>query len=628
METKSRLRFDDTFYGRKKEKELLQSCYEKLPSLVYIGGFSGEGKSRLVSLFCSRKTNAYFCSGKCDEASTQIPFSSLIRAMSDLGTQICDRGEEELSRIRNELQEMDLDLQILVDLIPSLSRVVGLKKQSSVSSDMTENLVSDGSSNVQMGFKFTYIFIRFIRSVSTTSQPLILFLDDMQWQDESSLELLRCLFLDGALRNFMFIGAFRSNEVDQNHPLSHHLAEVKKQGNMTQIDLMGLSRSETSDMIANVLNAEVSVVERLADAVYDKTQGNIFYTKSMLENLVERQILTFSFTSYSWHWDIERVRDEVKVSDNVVSIVVERMKILDPNLQRLMTLAAYLPSSFHFDVLEKIVETVENGCEKKTAVLDRLEDAVTLGFLTNTIGSPYYRFSHDRIQQSSLLLVEEDERNSLSLLVGRLLLTLSENDSENGDRLLYTAVDRLNTVPSNIPGLNPQDLIKVNLEAGQRAARVSAHYPAMIYLKKAESLLQRLPGNKWKTMYGLTLKLYVSLANSEVTLGQLEEAEKHAKEIIANAETMGDKYAAYRILSESLGCQNRNLEAIKVDRKMLSFLGESTGNYDSAFLMLLKLLKMRKRLSKMSSEEFLGLPMSSDFTQNGELNRQEVRPLY
>jgi predicted ATPase len=164
--------------------------------------------------------------------------------------------------------------------------------------------------------RFQLVFRRFIAVFARPEHPLALFLDDLQWLDAATLDLLGDLLARSELQ-LMLIGAYRDNEVDAVHPLRRKLEAIRQAGAPVQeIRLAPLGRDDLKELIAEALRCEPARAARLAQLVHEKTAGNPFFVIQFLYALAEERLLTFDHGAGRWTWEMDRVHAK-GYTDNV-----------------------------------------------------------------------------------------------------------------------------------------------------------------------------------------------------------------------------------------------------------------------------------------------------------------------
>lgn len=363
------------------------------PSIALIKGLAGTGKSTFAKKFMdqldqqSKQSDGsivrpFFLRGKFDDLSVD-PFSAIIEAFNGFASQL---SAEETEVIRKKVQDvMGNEAELLATVIPGLKDVTGISV-----------LVPSGS-NEHAKNRMKYVFQNFVNAISTQERPVILLLDDLQWCDKASADLLEALLTDGELRYLMFIGCYRSDEISEDAPFWQALQAVEKSQHVGSMELTNLSEFETTRFVANILNVEENSVTPLSDVVYRKTQGNLLFVKQVLDEMERKQILEFSEETKEWNWKLDNVED--LLPDNLIEALTQRLLRMSPKMQKIMTTTAYSRNGIDFETLQKLLELdgLEMTAKRLTKLLDK---AVLDGHLMNSMGSTKYFFSHDRIRDA------------------------------------------------------------------------------------------------------------------------------------------------------------------------------------------------------------------------------------
>src|ERR1019366_603549 len=166
-------------------------------------------------------------------------FQSLVRPL-------LSQSEAELGRWRDDLCEaLGPNGQLIVNVVPELELVIG--KQPAAA-----NLpASDAQNRFQMAFR------RFLGVFARKEHPLALFLDDLQWLDAATLDLLEHLVTQSEVRHMLLVGAYRDNEVSPSHPLLRTLAAVRKaDARVQEIVLAPLALDDVGRLACDTLHCE------------------------------------------------------------------------------------------------------------------------------------------------------------------------------------------------------------------------------------------------------------------------------------------------------------------------------------------------------------------------------------
>src|SRR5262249_18637566 len=192
-------------YGRASEIDTLLAAFDCVvksgtPELVLVSGYSGIGKSALINELHKVLVplRSLFASGKFDQYKRDIPYSTLVEACHSLVRPLLSMNDAELTRWRDALLEaLGPNGRIVIDLVPELKLIMG--EQSPVPELEPE----------QEERRFQLVFGRFIGVFARPEHPLALFLDDLQWLDAATLNLLEDLLTRPHLQQLMLIGAYR-----------------------------------------------------------------------------------------------------------------------------------------------------------------------------------------------------------------------------------------------------------------------------------------------------------------------------------------------------------------------------------------------------------------------------------
>ncbi len=534
----TRFQLPQRLYGRDTHAAALLQGFERVaqqgrPELILVRGYSGIGKSSVVHELHKPvvRQHGFFLSGKFDQFQQDIPYSPLAQAIRRLTQQLLSGTDEELARWREHLHEAwEGNGQVLVDVVPQLELVVG--KQPPV----PELPPSEAQ------HRFNRVFRRFLGVFATAERPLVVFLDDLQWADLASLQLLQHLLTHPETPPVLLIGAYRDNEVSPSHPLTLALEELRKAGaRMTDLQLEPLSLEEVQRLVADTLpGAGAGVVAPLAALAREKTGGNPFFLLQFLLTLNRDGLLTRT-PEGTWRWDAAGVRAK-GYSDNVVDFMVGKLRQLPMGTQHLLRLAACVGNSFSLRILLLI-----SNMEEATELEHGLEPALQEGLLMSA-GPEQYRFLHDRIQQAAHALIPVQERKAVHLRIGRLLL--ASLTPEEVQEKIFDVASQLNAGAELIT--EPEERLRVarlNAEAGWKAQASTAFRSAVGYLAMA---FQHIPGDPWETAPELAFKLQLDQALCEFMSGNGAEARRLVQELQPRARSRADTAAVFRLKSDIL----------------------------------------------------------------------------
>ena len=348
---------------------------------------------------------------------------------------------------------------------------------------------------------------RFIGVFARPEHPLALFLDDLQWLDAATLDLLEDLLTQPDVQHLLLIGAYRDNDVDAAHPLMRKLEAIKNEGGkVEEITLAPLAQEHLGQLIADALRCEPGHAALLTQLVHEKTAGNPFFVIQFLYALAEERLLAFDHGASRWTWDLERIRAK-GYTDNVVDLMVGKLTRLPAETQKALQLLACLGNVAEITMLSIVLGT---SAEQVQAAL---WEAVRQELVERLDGS--YRFIHDRVQEAAYSLIPEISRAADHLRIGRLLA--ARTPPEQRDEAIFEIVNQLNRGATLITAREEREqLAELNLIAGKRAKASTAYASALTYLTAGAALL---PEDCWERRHELTFALELHRAECEFLTG-------------------------------------------------------------------------------------------------------------
>ena len=456
-DSSDRLLIPEKLYGREREVDALLAAFDRVVAqgtaeLVLVSGYSGVGKSSVVNELHKVLVppRGLFAAGKFDQYKRDVPYATLAQAFQMLVRQILVKSEAEVDHWRHALLEaLGPNGQLMVNLIPEVEFVIG--KQPPVAELPPQEARG----------RFQLVFRRFLGAFARPEHPLALFLDDLQWLDTATLELLERLVTDPDVRHVLLIGAYRDNEVSSSHPLMRTLAAIRDAGARPQeIVLAPLGLDDVERLIADALRCGPDSAGPLALLVHEKTGGNPFFAIQFLTSLAEEGLLRFDRAAAAWIWDLDRIRAK-GYSDNVVDLMLGKLRRLPHQTQTALQQLACLGN-----VADMALLSLAFG-QSQEEIHAPLWDAVRTGLILRLEGS--YAFLHDRIQEAAYALIPESARAEVHLRIGRkLLASLTEdglaehlfdvaNQLNRGAELLVDHDEKVHVAAIDLePGVRPK----------------------------------------------------------------------------------------------------------------------------------------------------------------------------
>jgi PAS domain S-box-containing protein len=341
-----------------------------------------------------------------------------------------------------------------------------------------------------------------------------LFLDDLQWQDAATLELLEHLVTDPDVRHLLLVGAYRDNEVSLYHPLMRTLDAIRKAGaRIQEVLLAPLEVDDVGRLLVDSLHCNRDSAHALAQLVHERTGGNPFFAIQFLTGLAEEGLLAFDANAAAWISDLARIRAK-RYTDNVVEFMVAKLKRLPDATQQALQQLACLGNVAEIATLTLVRGISEDG------IHTALWEAARTGLILRLDSS--YAFLHDRVQEAAYALIPENERAEAHLRVGRVLA--SRAPSEELEEKIFEIVNQLDRGAALIHSREERDWVaELNLIAGKRAKTSTAYASALNYLAAGRALLTE---DSWQRQYELVFSIEYHWAECELLTADLAAAEE------------------------------------------------------------------------------------------------------
>jgi PAS domain S-box-containing protein len=530
-DTSDRLLVPEKLYGRAHEIDTLLAAFDRVaaggaPELLLVSGYAGIGKSSVVNELHKVlvPSHGLFATGKFDQYKRDIPYATLAQAFQNLVRRLLGKSETELQRWRDRLQQaLDPNGLLIVDLVPELKLIIGAQPP-------VPDLPPKDAQN-----RFQLVFRRFINVFARPEHPLALFLDDLQWLDAATLDLLEHLLTHSEVRHLLLVGAYRDNDVSPSHPLLRTLEAIRKaEARVQEIVLAPLGLDDVGQLVADAMHCEPERVRPLAQLVQEKTGGNPFFAIQFLTALAEEGLIAFDLVAQAWQWDMGRIRAR-NYTDNVVDLMTGKLKRLSATTQDALKKLACLGNVAPTATLALVHGTTEE------AMHAALWEAVRAGLVLREDGA--YKFLHDRIQQAAYSLIPDEQRADVHLRIGRALLA-SMTANELAEHLFDVANQFNRGATRLIHRDEKMQVATIDLRAGRKAKASAAYASARAYFSAGTALLDE---RNWGSQYELTFSVWLERAECELLSGNFEKAEQLIAELLPRGASKVDQAAVYHL---------------------------------------------------------------------------------
>ncbi|MGB3570882.1 MAG: AAA family ATPase, partial [Phormidesmis sp.] len=654
-----RFNIPEKLYGREQEVTTLLAAFDRVSGisqsesiedsesanhseLILVAGFSGVGKTALVNEVHKpiARQRGYFIKGKFDQYQRNTPFFGFVQALRDLVRQLLTESSTALQAWKTEISAaLAENGQVLIEVIPELELLIG-----------KQPLASELSGTVAQN-RFNLLFQRFIQVFATPAHPLVVFLDDLQWADSASLQLMTSLVEETKNASLLLIGAYRNNEVHSAHPLMLTIAAIAQRQfeekvrnrqlssrplpTINTLILEPLKQTSIDHLVADTLRCSIEQAQPLSELVFHKTSGNPFFATQFLTSLYQDGLIYFNRPRISsqsgeigWQCDIAQIK-ALSINGSVIEFMAERLKKLPAGTQSILKLAACIGNQFDLTTLSIICQQSHS----KTAT--QLYQAIQIGLIipqnevykfywspllsdkTQTedrpsqqrasseyAGKATYKFLHDRVQQAAYSLIPIEKKRSTHLMIGRCLLNNASSDET--DSRIFEIANQLNIGAALIEDKAEKDrLAKLNLAAGRKAKLSTAYVAAAGYF---EAGIDNLPSDCWIKQYSITLSLYESAAEAAYLKGDFAQMAIRLASVFTNALTFLDTIKAHEIQIQAYIAQNKLADAVNWALGVLESLGVYLPQQPKQYAVSWAIWKTQRALAKRSIASLADLP--------------------
>ena len=586
------------FYGREKEYETLLQDYEAVcnggNTTVFVAGPAGIGKTTLVKkLFeLAPAKDGYFISGKFEKLKQHVPYSAFSSAFGELARQILAESEESFALWKKKLLKVQREIEVIADAVPEISLIYGKQRKP-----------PEPVNPKEAQSRFMLAFCELIRVVTHQNSPLIIFMDDLQWADPASIQLIKYISLETKLSHILLICAYRDTAEEAVDGLSE-LTCIQNEKHVRNILIHSFGLDDVNKYLADLLDSSIENVFELAKLFYRRTGGNPFLLKRLLKTVLDKGMLEYSKTNNCWEWDLKKIKN-LKAEENMLRFTRDTLFQLHEEALNTIKLASCIGSEFD-------VETLSNVSNMEDRLLrNHLEQAVEKELIlpadkdSDTSG---YTFVHDCIREAAYSLITEKEKQEIHLKIGRSMYKLNKEALQQ--EILFQAV---NQYDKGIELLNDrrekQMLAGLNLSAGTVAKELTAYDTALFYFETGMNLLNN---DAWENQERLIYELSTGCALCRYLCGDFQGADRLFARILTCFESKMDRANIYSLKTVLQTAEGNNTEAVQSGLKALECLGAGSLKPPGKAVLALEIVKWRIAAGSKKAEDFVRMQQLDD----------------
>ncbi|DAB38776.1 MAG: hypothetical protein A2023_02275 [Sulfuricurvum sp. GWF2_44_89] len=394
------LHFGDHIFGRDEEIGLLKEVAQKVTShkgvRLVVSGAGGVGKTRLIEEFLTllNSSGSRILRGKFEQNRSSHPYLSFKQLFAQLKMVW-------IRHIKNT-QEVQLDTRSIQTLSHYFSELREI---------LTPKSISNATTGEEMRHQLPYALQEFLKQIATDTSPLVIFMDDLQWADSASLDLIQKAILQMDIPNLHFIFSYRTDEIESNPVSLEFVQKVREQcsDEVYFFDLSPLMTKDMKTMFKEMLGEGRSDVESLAELIHKKTDGNPFYIKTFLYDLIDAHEIAYE--KGKWRFDLEKIRT-YGASVNIAGLIRAKFSQLSRDEQEYLYYLSLLGGRFDTHLALRMMR----GLKYPNTIMHQLESK---GFIE--VFSGHYQFVHDVIQQHVIHSIPMTMKKTIHLNIGEFL---------------------------------------------------------------------------------------------------------------------------------------------------------------------------------------------------------------
>ncbi len=479
-----RLHLPDGLVGRGEQVAALlavfESCGAGAARLAVLDGPSGIGKSAVLGELQTQiaARGGQIAPGACRRLDQATPYAALAQGVQALVRQALAEPGAPLQAWRERLlAALGGEGRLLFDVLPDLELVLGPQPPVAALPP------------VERANRFRRVFRQLLQGLARPQQPLVVVLEDLQWCDQATLQLLEDTLGVGDARHLLVLATLRDAEVEPSGPLMATLAELAIRGKtLHRESIRPLTREEIAGWLSAALRPCLQDLTGLVDLVHASSAGNPFLMRLLAESLHEQRALRFNSELGEWEWRPQQAA-EARLPDDLGALLTHRLRELAPAAFTAVTTAACVGARFELRTLASLLQA------PLTEVAAAVREAESRGLVLAVDGA--YQFMHERVQQAASAALAPARAQGLHLAIGRALANAGGGDFEVVHHLNLGAA--LLTDPTE-----RRELAARNLAAAQRALAATAVASAASYARAGAAALGP---EAWEEAPGLAFAL-------------------------------------------------------------------------------------------------------------------------
>ena len=589
--------------------------------VLVLTGAQGSGKTHLIqNVQISVRKHSYFTLASFDRA-RPAPFEPLVKAISSLLRQIFserDVGTPYHESVRSNLSPIWAVLHVMLNLPENLlarstalgvngapkppKRVIkadlpgiaALASRSGASAQAISQARQDflrGASSGKAEARFMNAYLDVLRIISR-GKLLCICLDDFHAADEESVELV-----SNIIRARLSIVLILAGRDDPEASLK--AKHIMQSGYTTLVNLSNLGEDDVFAYVAETLHRDQASTLPLAAVVYEKSEGNPFLIRHILQTCYQKNCIWYDWRASGWEYDLDRVFAEFSTEQLgclTNNFITKRFGELPMAARAILSWGSLLGTSFSYSLVEQLLSgefsyfsSSESESERRFdvtcpkmpalyhqesgAVIEGLQVLISQHILLPGDTDDEFRFTHDRYARAALMMSESCKKEKMHFIIAKTLMKYGGIDKSELRALSQHICQSQNLIKQMV-----QDRVRyrdILTKSAEQAIEASARPTALTFYKAALELLQDDPWDEQKSdcFYDETLALFTQVAELSFLLGESSKALSLLSELFAHARTSECKTRPWILQSRIFAARGDGQESLLALISCMSELG-------------------------------------------------------
>ena len=575
----------ERLYGRDTEFsiicEKIRTPRSGAQEIVLIEAGAGMGKTLLMreARLVAQLGAVQVCSGRFSQTEPVLPLSGWASALRELAADLLTRSTAELDAWREKiLTELGDFAPLIAVLVPEWQAILRCGRR--VGASQQESAPS----------RLAMAIHRLLGCFAGNDEPVLVFLDDLQWADASSLRILELTLTSPDPLNLVVFATVRTSEDSSVEPAPIRALrdELTSKGVATEVlELAPWTSDELGAFLTDSFHEKFANLEGFAELVLSQTRGCPLFVRELIDTLVQRQLLLYDGTERSFRWKANALA-ELPVADNVLGILTAKIHALSDPCKTVLRIAGCLGLEFSSSEMALVCE-LQPGVVRQALELCSAERLLRVREAPagSAEGSPserseaFYEFAHDRVLEACRALSTREELEALHLQCATRLAG-NQREGRTNEETVYKIAGHYNAARRLVQGSQQRfECAELALRAGRTAKRRGAYSQALEHLRGGLEFLSphatadesELAADPWKERFELTLALHEQAAAAALVAGQTALTHTLCDAIVRHVDAPLARVPAYDTRISAFKAVKDYPAAIAAAREILSQLG-------------------------------------------------------